>query len=63
MGGACSTYEGEERPIKVLVVKPEGRRRLVKPRHRWEYNIKMNPQKYGGGSMDWIDLAQDNERW
>jgi hypothetical protein len=49
VGRACSTYEGEERHIKVLVVKTKGRRRLVKPRHRWEYNIKMILQEYDGG--------------
>jgi len=45
-GGACSTYEGEERAIKVLVVKSKGKRILVKPRHRWKDNIKVNPQEY-----------------
>jgi hypothetical protein len=36
---------------------------LGRPRHRWEYNIKMNLQEIGWGGMDWIDLAQDRDRW
>jgi hypothetical protein len=45
----------------VLVGRPEGRRPLERPRHRWEGNIKMNIQK-DGWRMDWIDLAQDRDR-
>jgi len=33
------------------------------PRHRWEDNIKMDLQEVGCGGMDWIDLAQDRDRW
>jgi hypothetical protein len=32
-------------------------------RHRWEVNIKMDLQEVGCGSMDWIELAQDRDRW
>jgi hypothetical protein len=46
----------------VLVGKPEGRRPLEKPRHRWEDNIKMDLRVMSWG-MDWIDLAQDRDRW
>ena len=42
---------------------PEGKRRLRRPRHRWEDNIKMNLQEVGCGGIDWIDLAQDRDRW
>jgi hypothetical protein len=45
------------------VGKPEGKRPLEKPRRRWEDNIKMNFQKVGCEFMDWIELAQDRERW
>jgi hypothetical protein len=45
------------------VRKPEGRRVLGKPMHRWEDNIKMDHQDMGWGSMDWFDLAQDRDRW
>jgi hypothetical protein len=44
MGGACSTYWGEESVYRVLVGKPEGKRPLVKHRHRWEDNIKIDLQ-------------------
>ena len=46
-----------------MVVKPEGRRPLGKPRRRWEDNININLQGVGCGGMDWIDLAQDRDRW
>ena len=63
MGGACSAYGGEERCIQVLVGKPEGKRPLGRPRRRWEDNIKMDLQEVGCGGMDWIELAQDRDRW
>ena len=48
---------------RVLVGKPEGKRPLGRPRHRWEDNIKMDLQEVGCGGMDWIKLAQDRDRW
>ena len=55
---------GEGRVVhRVLVGKPEGKRPLGKPRHRWEDNIKMYLQEVGCGSMEWIELAQDRDRW
>jgi hypothetical protein len=48
---------------RVLVGKPEGRRLLERPRYRWEDNIKMDFQEVGCGDMDWIELAQDRDRW
>jgi len=48
---------------RVLVGKPEGKRPLGRPRRRWEDNIKMNLQEVGCGGMDWIELAQDRDRW
>jgi hypothetical protein len=47
---------------RVLVGNPEGKRQLGRPRCRWEDNIKMDLQEVGWG-MDWIDLAQDRDRW
>jgi len=47
----------------VLVGKPEGKRPLGRSRHRWEDNIKMDLQEVGCGCMDWIELAQDRNRW
>jgi hypothetical protein len=47
---------------RVLVGKPEGKRPLGRPRRRWEGNIKMDLQEVRGGG-DWMDLAQDRDRW
>ena len=54
---------GEGRGVhRVLVGKPEGKRPLGRPRRRWEDNIKMDLQEEGGGG-DWMELAQDRDRW
>ena len=55
---------GERRGVyRVLVGKPEGKRPLGGPRRRWEDNIEMDLQEVGCGGMDWIELAQDRDRW
>jgi hypothetical protein len=46
-----------------VVGKPEGRRPLGRPRRRWEDNIKMDLRGIGWGGMDWINVAQDRDRW
>ena len=48
---------------RVLVGKSEGKRQLWRPRCRWEDNIKMDLQEVGGGCGDWMELAQDRDRW
>ena len=48
---------------RVLVGKQEGKRPLERPNHKWEDNIKMDLQKVGCGGTDWIELAQDMDRW
>jgi hypothetical protein len=48
---------------RTLVGRPEGRRPLGRPMRRWEDNIKMDLQEVGWGAMDWIDMAQDRDRW
>jgi len=46
-----------------LVGKSGGKRPVGKPRRRWEYNIKMDLQEVGCEGMDWIELAQDRDKW
>ena len=48
---------------RVLVRKPDGNRPLGRPRLRWKDNIKMDLQEVGCGDVDWIELAEDRERW
>jgi hypothetical protein len=53
---------GKRRDIHlVLVAKPEGKRKLERPGHKWEDNIKTNLQEVGCG-MDWFDLGQGRGR-
>ena len=59
MGGACGTYGGRERCAQGLVGKPEGKR----PRRRWEDNIEVDLEEVGRGCGDWMELAQDRDRW
>ena len=55
---------GKRRGVyRVLRGKPEGKRPLARPTLKWEDNIKMVLQEVGCGCMDWIELAQDRERW
>jgi hypothetical protein len=55
---------GEERGgHRVWVGKPEGKRPLGRPRRSWEDNIKMDVEEVGGGRGDWMELAQDRDRW
>ena len=55
---------GEERGVnRILLMKPEGRRPVGRPRRRWVDNIRMDLQEVGCGYMDWIGLTQDRDRW
>ena len=54
---------GEARGVhRVLVGKPEGKRTFVRPRRRWEDNIKMDLQEVAGSCGDWMELGQDRDR-
>jgi hypothetical protein len=48
---------------RILVGRPEGRRPLGRPRRRWEDNIKMDLREAGWVGTNWIELAQDRDRW
>jgi hypothetical protein len=55
---------GEKRnAYRLLVRKPEGKRPLGRPRHRWVDNIKMDLLEIGWGGLDWIGLARDRDNW
>jgi len=59
-----SFFQGSfEKFVTMEVGKPEGKRPLERPRHRWVDNIRMDLQEVGCGYMDWIGLAQDRDRW
>jgi hypothetical protein len=55
---------GEDRGVyRLFVGKPEGKRPLGRPRRRWKDNIKMYLQEVEGSRGDWMELAQDMDRW
>jgi hypothetical protein len=63
-GSGHAAHTGERRgAYRVFVVKPEGKRPLGRPRLRWKDNIKMDLQEVGWEGMDWIELAEDRDRW
>jgi hypothetical protein len=59
----CSMHGERRGAYRVLVVKPEEKRPLGRPRHRWEDNIKMDLREVGWEGIYSIDLAQDRNRW
>jgi len=59
MGGPCSTNGRNEKFIKILVRKPNGKRTLRRPRCIWEGNIRMDLREIGWEDVDWIHLVQD----
>jgi hypothetical protein len=63
MGRACSTNGEKRNAYRILVGKPEGKRPLGRPRHRWLDNIKTGLRGVRWDGVDWIDLAQDRDQW
>jgi hypothetical protein len=60
--GHVAGLEEKRDAYRILVGRPEGRRPLGRPRHRWEDNIKMDFQDVGWVGMDWIELAEARDR-
>jgi hypothetical protein len=59
----CGTHGEGRGAYRVLVGRPEGKRPLGRPRHRWEDNIKMDLGEIGIDGANWIWLAQDRVQW
>jgi hypothetical protein len=60
--GHVARMREEMNVYRVLMGKPEGKRPLERPRHRWEDGIRMDLREVGCGSVDWVQLAQDRDR-
>jgi hypothetical protein len=63
MDRVCSTNREKRNACRILVVKPEGKIPLERPRRRCVGNIKMDLREIGWGCMDWINLAQERDHW
>ena len=63
LGRPRRRWEDNIKGYRVLVGKHEGKRPLGRHRRRLEDNIKMDLQEVGFGDIDWIELAQDRDRW
>jgi hypothetical protein len=61
VGGTCGTHG--RGVYRVLVGRPEGKRPLGRPRHRWEDNIKLDLREIGIDGANWIRLTQDRVQW
>jgi hypothetical protein len=61
--GHVARMEDVRGAYNILVGRPEGRRPLGRPRHRWEDNINMNLREIGFGNVDWSHLDHDRDRW
>jgi hypothetical protein len=65
VGRACGTHGrwGGRNVYRVLVGKTEGKSPLERPRRKWEDGIKMDLREIGWGGVEWIQVAQDRDRW
>jgi hypothetical protein len=61
--GHVARMREERNVFRVLMGKPEGKRPLGRPRRRWEDGIRIDLRETGWGIVDWIQLAQDRDRW
>jgi hypothetical protein len=63
MGSESTTHGRADKSYQVLVRKPEEKKPLVRPRHRWEDSIKMDLKEIGCEDVDWIHVAQVSVQW
>jgi hypothetical protein len=63
MGRVYSTNEEKRNAYRILMEKPEGKKPLGRPRHRWVDNNKIDLREAGRGGMDRMDLAQHRDQW
>jgi hypothetical protein len=63
MGKACSMKGEKRNAYRILMGKPEGKRPLGRPRHRWVDNIQIDLREIGWVDVDWMDLALDRDQW
>jgi hypothetical protein len=61
--GHVARMRENSKAYRILVVKPEGRRQLGRPRRRCVGNIKMDLREIGWTGTDWIDVAEDRDQW
>jgi hypothetical protein len=61
--GNVARMREKRNAYRLLVGKPEGKRPLQRPRHRWVDNIKRDLGEVGWADVDWIGLAKDRNRW
>jgi hypothetical protein len=63
VGRTCGTHRKGRDAYRVLVGRVKVKRQLGRPRHRWEYNIKIDLKDIGINGVNWIQLAQDRVQW
>jgi len=63
VGRTCGTHGDRRGVYRVLIGRPEGKRTLGRPGHRWEDNIKMDLRETGIDGANWIQLAPDRVQW
>ena len=61
--GPVARMEEGRSAFKILIHKPTGNRSLVRPRHRWEDNIRTDLKEIGINTRNWVDSAQDRDYW
>jgi hypothetical protein len=63
MDKTCSTHCIDEKCNKIVVVKPERKRRIGKPRHRWKNNNEIDLKEIAHEDVNWIHISQNRDRF